>query len=417
MKIKSLKDYGIPYYILDIWEKHYSPYLLPIQEEAVRDYGVLDGGGRVNDRAGRMNPTPTFAMTEREKVRNDRNHPHPALSPQGRGDIEESSPQGRELDYKNLLVVAPTSSGKTFIGEMAAITQLIHQKKVLYLVPLRCLAEEKYRHFKNLYGNCGLEIVVSTRNHKVDDYRIIQGNYQIAVMVYEKFYSFLLQHPRFLLDVSLVVLDEMQLIHHPKWGPLLEDIIDHLRRKDGTLRIIALSAWIENQEALRKWFSAPALISPQRPVELRKGMVREGIFKYITPPDNHTYQREIFFNQEAVQDNCFGDYLLETVRYFIKQNESTLIFFSTSAETRKWAKWLASRLESTPTSSAIEELKEMEETLSRDELLELLPKRVAYHNQDLTWEERNLVETYLKKGEIKVICATNILALGITIPF
>jgi len=64
MKIKSLKDYGIPYYILDIWEKHYSPYLLPIQEEAVRDYGVLDGGGRVNDRAGRMNPTPTFAMTE-----------------------------------------------------------------------------------------------------------------------------------------------------------------------------------------------------------------------------------------------------------------------------------------------------------------------------------------------------------------
>jgi len=39
-------------------------------------------------------------------------------------------------------VIAPTSSGKTFIGEMAAITQLIHQKKVLYLVPLRSLAEE-----------------------------------------------------------------------------------------------------------------------------------------------------------------------------------------------------------------------------------------------------------------------------------
>jgi len=42
MKIKSLKNYGIPSYILNIWEKHYSPYLLPIQEEAVRDYGVLD---------------------------------------------------------------------------------------------------------------------------------------------------------------------------------------------------------------------------------------------------------------------------------------------------------------------------------------------------------------------------------------
>ena len=89
MKIKSLKNYGIPSYILNIWEKHYSPYLLPIQEEAVRNYGILD-----------------------------------------------------DKENKKLLVIAPTSSGKTFIGEMAAITQVIHQKKVIYLVPLRCLAEE-----------------------------------------------------------------------------------------------------------------------------------------------------------------------------------------------------------------------------------------------------------------------------------
>ena len=58
-------------------------------------------------------------------------------------------------DNNNLLVAAPTSSGKTFIGEMAAITQLIHQKKVIYLVPSRCLAEEKYFirgvHYKILF--------------------------------------------------------------------------------------------------------------------------------------------------------------------------------------------------------------------------------------------------------------------------
>ncbi|MBU4350622.1 DEAD/DEAH box helicase, partial [bacterium] len=363
MKIKSLKNYGIPSCIVNIWEKHYPPYLLPIQEEAVRNYGIL------------------------------------------------------EEENQNLLVIAPTSSGKTFIGEMAAITQVIHQKKVIYLVPLRCLAEQKYRHFKNLYSNWGLETVVSTRARREDDHRIIQGDYKIAVMVYEKFYYFLLKHPNFLIDVSLVIIDEMQMINHPKWGPLLENIIDHLQKKNGNLRIIALSALIENQEKLLKWFPAQSLLSYQRPVKLRKGMVREGIFKYITSKKNKTYQREIFFKPDAVRDNCFGDYLLETVRHFINQNESTLIFFSTRAETRQWAKWLASRLESSATSSAIGELGEMEETLSRDELLELLPKGVAYHNQDLSCEERNLVETYLKKGEIKVICATNILAIGISLPF
>lgn len=48
MKIKSLKNYGIPSYILDIWEKHYSPCLLPVQEEAVRNYGVLNDRGNNN---------------------------------------------------------------------------------------------------------------------------------------------------------------------------------------------------------------------------------------------------------------------------------------------------------------------------------------------------------------------------------
>jgi len=418
MKIKDLANYGVPSHIINIWGKDYPPYLLPIQEEAVRNYGILNCNG-------------STGLPRRSTPRNDRkgaprndergSDEIAALSSKARNDKIGSTGLPRRdaprNDKNNLLVIAPTSSGKTFIGEMAAITQVIHQKKVIYLVPFRCLTEEKYRHFKSLYSNWGLETVVSTRARREDDHRIIRGNYNIAVMVYEKFYYFLLKHPNFLIDVSLVIIDEMQMINHPKWGPLLENIIDHLRRKNGNLRIIALSALIENQEKLLKWFPGQSLLSYQRPVKLRKGIVREGIFKYITSKKNKTYQREIFFKPDAVRDNCFGDYLLATVRHFINQNEPTLIFFSTSAETRRWAKWLAARLEPSAASSAIGKLSEMEETLSKDELLELLPKGIAYHNRNLSWEERNLVETYLKKGEIKVICATNILAIGISLPF
>ncbi|GAG84584.1 unnamed protein product [marine sediment metagenome] len=81
-----------------------------------------------------------------------------------------SSKARNDRNNNNLLVIAPTSSGKTFIGEMAAITQVIHQKKVIYLVPLRSFAEEKYRHFKNLYSSYGIEMVVSTRDHREDDH-------------------------------------------------------------------------------------------------------------------------------------------------------------------------------------------------------------------------------------------------------
>lgn len=366
MKIRNLKNYGIPSHIVNIWEKDYSRYLLPIQEDAVINYGILNCGGNVND---------------------------------------------------NLLVIAPTSSGKTFIGEMAAIAQVINLQKIIYLVPLRALADEKYRHFKNLYSHYGINIVISTRDRNQDDHNIISGDYDIAVMAYEKFNYFCLKCPRFLDIVSLVIIDEMQLINDSKWGPLLESIVDHTDRKNKDIKIIALSAFVEGQDALVRWFPGRTLISYQRPVELRKGMVRDGIFDYVTSKDKENYKKEVFFKPEAVGENCFEDYLLETVKYLLKQGESVLIFFATCAETQKWAEWLASKLESPAAICALKELNEMEETLSRDELRETLGKGIAHYNRNLSWEERNLIETYLKEGEIKVICATNIMAMGINLPF
>jgi helicase len=111
---------------------------------------------------------------------------------------------------------------------------------------------------------------------------------------------------------------------------------------------------------------------------------------------------------------------LKTLKYLINQGESILIFFPTCAKTRHWAELLASRLESpatSPASSALKDLAKMEETLSRDKLLKPLEKGIAFYNQDLSREERNLIETYLKKGEIKIICATTILAMDLNLPF
>jgi helicase len=217
MKIDDLKNYGFPSYVLDIWKENYSPDLLPLQEEAVRNYGILSCGDN--------------------------------------GD-----------DNNNLLVIAP------FLGEMAAAAHLTHQKKCIYLAPFRFYAEEKYSHFKNLYNTCGLETIISTHNRKEDDCRILRGDYKLAVMDCEKFNYFLLMYPEFLSDVSLVIIDEMQIIDDPKWGPLLEEIIDQLLKKDLTsLRIIALSAHVENQGTLLKWFPAHPLISYPHRVEMRKG--------------------------------------------------------------------------------------------------------------------------------------------------
>lgn len=95
MKIKDLKNYGIPSYFINIWLKKPSPYLLPLQEDAVKNYGILDCEG-------------STGLPRRFAPRND-----------------------------NLLIIAPTSSGKSFIGEMAAISRVIHHKKNYLSTPLK----------------------------------------------------------------------------------------------------------------------------------------------------------------------------------------------------------------------------------------------------------------------------------------
>ncbi len=360
IKMRDLEFLGVPSYIVDIWEKEYSSHLLAVQEEAVRRYGINDSN--------------------------------------------------------NLLVIAPTSSGKTFIGEMAAVVQAVHKKKTIYLVPLRSLAEEKYHHFRDLYADCDINILISSRDRREYDKKIIRGDYQVAVMVYEKFNYFLLKYPNFLREVSLVVVDEMQMIHDPVRGPLLEEIINCIGKKKPELRIIALSAFLENEAGLLDWISADSLVSYQRPVELRKGLVREGTFKYITH-NSCCCGEEIFFSPDEVRNNCYEDYLRKTVSYFVEKDEPTLLFFPTRKDSRKWAGWLAGQIDAPRADGAIYELSRLEETRSRNELLYLLEKGMAYHNADLSWEERNLVETFLKKGEIKLICATTTLAMGVNLPF
>ena len=59
----------------------------------------------------------------------------------------------RILDGESLLVVAPTSSGKTFIGEMAATKAILDGRKAVFLLPYRALVNEKYDLFLSIYGD------------------------------------------------------------------------------------------------------------------------------------------------------------------------------------------------------------------------------------------------------------------------
>src|SRR6266581_2999484 len=60
------------------------------------------------------------------------------------------------LSGSSCLVVAPTSSGKTFIGEIVSLIQVLALRRAIYLVPFKALAEEKFADFRRKYSHAAI---------------------------------------------------------------------------------------------------------------------------------------------------------------------------------------------------------------------------------------------------------------------
>ena len=91
-----------------------------------------------------------------------------------------------------------------------------------------------------------------------------------------------MKYPSLLENISLIIVDELQMIHDPERGPLLEEMIKTIRKNNPQIKLIGLSAYLENEAGFLNWLPAHHLLSFVRPVELRKGILREGTFRYIT---------------------------------------------------------------------------------------------------------------------------------------
>lgn len=361
MKIADLGPYGYPRRLLNIWEQERSTKLLPLQEKAIQDYHLLD-----------ENPG-------------------------------------------NLLIIAPTSSGKTFLGELVAVREARRLKRTMFLVPFRAIAEELYANFTRKYREYGIPIAISDRDHSEHDDDILDGTYRIAIIVYEKLSNLLIIKPELFAGCDLVIADEVQMMMDSSRGPTVELLLTKLLLSPSPVRIIALSAVLEKLNGFNQWLKAEVLIDHHRPVELREAIyTRDGKAPY----------HEFNGNQTGVEDlgpwNAPKDGLLRLCQSMVERDEQVLIFCSTRNSAVETAKFVAEGLSDTPgvrpATSAIRAANDLVDSTTREELQALLRSAVAYHNSDLLLEERLLVEDWFRKKEIKALTCTSTLAMGINVP-
>ena len=182
------------------------------------------------------------------------------------------------FDRKNLLVCTPTASGKTLIAELAALKSIIEgDGKAIYIVPLKALASEKYKDFKQRYGHIA-KIALSIGDIDSSDSYLV--DYDLIITTSEKLDSLIRHHVPWLSLISTIVIDEIHLLNDPSRGPTLEILITILRQLLKKSQIIALSATIGNPEELAEWLKADLVIDDWRPVKLEKGIYLNGEIEF-----------------------------------------------------------------------------------------------------------------------------------------
>lgn len=174
------------------------------------------------------------------------------------------------FEEKNLLVCTPTASGKTLVGELAALNAILHERgKAVYVVPLRALASEKFKQFKKDYP--GLRIALSSGDLDSSDEFLSDAD--VIITTSEKLDSLLRHRARWISSVKTVIIDEIHLLNDASRGPTLEIVITLLRQVLPGLQLIGLSATIGNPEELAAWLEAEVVFDTWRPVELKKGVL------------------------------------------------------------------------------------------------------------------------------------------------
>jgi len=175
---------------------------------------------------------------------------------------------------KDLLVVAATASGKTFIGEMAGLKNYLEGRgRMLFLVPLVALANQKYDRFTDRYGKfarTGLLTGVSRLNLP-ETRKIGDRNPQAPIIVgtYEGVDN-MIRCGRKMTGIGTVVIDEVQMLEDPDRGHRLDGMIARLKYLCPQAQFLYLSATIGSPKVLAKKLNCTLVRYAERPVGLER---------------------------------------------------------------------------------------------------------------------------------------------------
>ncbi|XP_015683105.1 helicase SKI2W [Protobothrops mucrosquamatus] len=278
--------------------------------------------------------------------------------------------------HDSVFVAAHTSAGKTVVAEYAIALSQKHMTRTIYTSPIKALSNQKFRDFKNTFGDVGL----------------LTGDVQLhpdascLIMTTEILRSMLYNGSDVLRDLEWVIFDEVHYINDSERGVVWEEVLimlpDHVN-------IILLSATVPNTLEFADWIGRIK----------RKKIYVISTLKRPVPLEHYLYTG----NSQKTQKELF--LLVDPRGTFLTKG------YYDAVEAKKER--------SSKHSQTFGAKQPMHAGTGPGQVLhmvDLLKRGIGVHHSGILPILKEVVEMLFSKGLVKILFATETFAMGVNMP-
>ncbi len=343
---------------------------------------------------------------------------------------------------RSVLVAAPTGSGKTVVAEYAIEAARLAGRRAFYTAPVKALSNQKYHDLVARYGVDEVGLLTGDNS--------INGDAPVVVMTTEVLRNMIYARSAALDLLDVVVLDEVHFLQDAYRGPVWEEVIIHL---PVSVHLVCLSATVSNAQELTDWISTvrgptTAIVEERRPVRL------ENLYFVGDKTHDRTHLLPVLVNGRSNNDamrldseamraprggrnrketqgrrKLYTPSRLDVVDMLERQRMLPAIYFIFSRnqcdEAARSVLAAGARLTTGEERDRIREIVDARlgtmdaadlAVLGYGQFLAQLEAGVAAHHAGMVPPFKEVVEACFVEGLVKVVFATETLAVGINMP-
>ena len=331
----------------------------------------------------------------------------------------------------SVLVAAPTGAGKTVVGEFAVSLALTTHSRAFYTTPIKALSNQKFIDFQKRYGAEHVGLLTGDTSVNPDAPIIVMTTEVLRNMIYMGAHLDTLSH---------VVLDEVHYLADRFRGPVWEEILIHLPRHT---HVVALSATVSNAEEFGEWISqvrgsCEVVISETRPVPLYQHMLVDGELYDVYAPSRRGNGPSQRLNPELLhacspagkrmRQRRFRSRLATVITLDRANLLPAIVFIFSRAGCDDAVRELIASGVSLTTRAQASRIRQLAEeavaaiasedyaVLGIDTWIRGLERGVAAHHAGMLPLMKETVEKLFTLGLLRLVYATETLALGINMP-